>query len=379
MVRAEVREAYRRFVMDTYERYEVVPASGRGTVLRDVDGSEYLDFLSGIAVNVLGHSHPRVVEAVQEQAERLMHCSNLYYVENQSRLATLLVEETGFGTAFFCNSGTEAVEAAIKLVRRTADGHEVVALRDAFHGRTMGALSATWREGYRKPFEPLVPGFRFAEKTFESLESLVTGETAAVIMEPLQGEGGVYETSRDLAEGARELCDENGALLIFDEVQTGMGRTGKFLGHEWLGVEPDAVTLAKGLGNGFPVGALLAREGVSFGRGEHASTFGGNPLACAAALATVETVLEENLPERALETGRYLADGLEELEAVEHVRGMGLLLGAETGRRAEALVSSALDGGLLLNAVTETAIRLAPPLNVSREEVDRAVMIVDEA
>ncbi len=254
----------------------------------------------------------------------------------------------------------------------------MVAFRGAFHGRTLGALSATWKEKYRKPFEPLVPGFRFAEKTVESLETMVTEETAAVIMEPLQGEGGVYEVPVGLAEAARELCDENDALLIFDEVQTGVGRTGRFLGHEWLGVDADAVTLAKGLGNGFPVGALLAREGVSFGRGEHASTFGGNPLACAAALATVQTVLEEDLSGRALETGEYLSDKLEELDRVEQVRGRGLLLGAEVGAGAEGLVESALERGLLLNAVTETAIRLAPPLNVSREEVDRAVSIIDQ-
>lgn len=372
-------EAEGRFVMDTYGRYDVVPESGEGAVLRDKDGTEYLDFLSGIAVNVLGHSHPRVVEAVKEQAERLTHCSNFYYIENQSRLAELFADETSFDRTFFCNSGTEAVEAAIKLARRSRDGHRVVALREAFHGRTLGSLSATWNPKYRDPFEPLVPGFEFAEKNPESLEDAVDDETAAVVMEPIQGEGGVRENPSELVEAARELCDDHDALLVFDEVQAGIGRTGRFLGHEWFDVEPDAVTLAKGLGNGFPIGALLARDGLSFGRSEHASTFGGNPLACAAALATVETVLEQDLPGRAIETGRRLADGLERLDKVEEVRGRGLLLGADLDREADPVVESALERGLLLNAVTDTALRIAPPLNVEREQVERAVEIVDAA
>jgi len=377
MDRDAVKEAEKRYVMDTYGRYDVVPESGKGTVLRDVNGEEYLDFLSGIAVNVLGHSHPRVVQAVQEQAENLMHCSNFYHIGGQSELAQLFSQNTTFNQSFFCNSGTEAVEAAIKLARRSTDGHGIVALEKSFHGRTLGALSATWKEKYREPFEPLVPGYSFAQKDPESLKEKVTGETAAVLMEPIQGEGGVLENTKELAQTARDLCDDNDALLVFDEVQAGIGRTGKLLGHHWLDVEPDAAALAKGLGNGFPVGALLSKD-HSFGRSEHASTFGGNPLACAAALATVRTVLEKDLPKRARETGERLRGKLEKLGKIESVRGKGLLVGAELDREADEVVDAALDRGLLLNAVTDTALRLAPPLNVKRTEVDQAVEIIDE-
>lgn len=379
MERDAVIEAENRYVMDTYGRYDVVPESGEGTILRDRDGTEYLDFLAGIATNVLGHSHPAVVEAVREQAEKLTHCSNFYYIENQSRLAELLAEETPFHKSFYCNSGTEAIEASIKLARRGTDGHEVVALKDAFHGRTLGALSATWKEKYREPFEPLVPGYRFADKTPESLKQHVNENTAAVIMEPVQGEGGVLENPAELVETARDLCTDNDALLVFDEVQTGIGRTGRFLGHEWFDVEADAAALAKGLGNGFPVGALLARDGLEFGRGEHASTFGGNPLATAAATATVETVIERDLPGRAVEIGSYLRERLLDVDYVTGVRGRGLLLGAQLDRDADPVVDHALKNGILLNAVTDTAIRLAPPLNVEKEHVDRVVSVLDEA
>jgi acetylornithine/N-succinyldiaminopimelate aminotransferase len=374
--------ASRGSVLPTYARADITIVRGEGCRVWDDEARSYLDFGSGIAVAGLGHRHPAVTAAAHAQLDRLWHASNLYWTEPMLRLAELLSERMGGAQAFFCNSGAEANEAAIKVARKTTGRSRVVALEGGFHGRTYGALSATGQPGKWEGFGPLVPGFSFARPNdVESLEAAVSpgGELAAIMLEPVLGEGGVVPLEEGFVQAAAEIAREVGALLCMDEVQSGLGRTGTFFAHEQLGVEPDLVTLAKGLGNGLPIGALLAREGVAdaIGPGDHGSTFGGNPVACAAACAVVESIddaLLDNVAARAAQLGQ----GLEGVPGVLEVRGRGLLLAAVLGRDAGGVVDECRARGLLVLTAGPDVLRLLPPLVVTEAEVDEALGVLAE-
>jgi len=387
MLTEELVQGARQYLMDTYARYPLALARGQGTRVYDVEGREYLDFIAGIAVNVLGHCHPKVTLALQQQAHRLVHTSNLFYTEPQVQLARALVVHSFADKVFFCNSGAEANEAAIKLARRWAhekDGasrYEIVSMLNSFHGRTLATLTATGQEKVQKGFEPLPEGFRYVPfNDAEALSQAVTSKTAAVLLEIVQGEGGVQIVTPAFLKACREISRERGALLILDEVQTGIGRTGRLFAYEHFGVTPDVMTLAKGLGGGVPIGACLATDDVAkvFTPGSHASTFGGNPLVCAAALAVLEAILEDqDLLSQCTRLGEYFMKGLQELQgrcpAVTAVRGLGLLIGVEVTVDACELVHDLRKRGILANATSERVLRFAPPLIVTHAEIDRVV------
>jgi acetylornithine/N-succinyldiaminopimelate aminotransferase len=372
-------------VMETYKRLDIAPTRGRGSWLFDAEGRGYLDFISGIATNTLGHAHPKLVEAVQKQAATLIHCSNLYEVPLQAEVADLLTELTDFDKVFFCNSGTEANEAAIKLARKHAaaehgpEKHEVLTFSRSFHGRTYGGLTATAQPKFHEGFGPMLPGFRYVPfGDLEAAREAVSEKTAAVLVEPVQGEGGIHVAPEGFLEGLRELCDEHGALLIFDEVQTGVGRTGHLFAYQGAGVVPDVLTSAKGLGGGVPVGAMLAKEACAALRpGDHGCTFGGNPLAMAAAKVVLETVSDPAFLEEVRFKGKVLRNALEGLAArfaEAEVRGEGLLLGLDLGPEAAPEVfRKCLEDGVLVNLIGGSTIRIAPPLTVTRAEIRQAL------
>ena len=372
-----------------YRRLKICLVKGSGTRVWDSEGREYLDCVAGIAVNNVGHCHPKVVEAIRRQAGKLMHCSNLYYIEPQARLAEKLVEmlPREIEKVFFCNSGTEAVEAALKLARKASGKPGIIAMEGSFHGRTFGSLSVTGQEKYRLSFEPLVPGVKFVKfGDLQSLADALDDTIGAVILEPIQGEGGIVVPPEGYLRSVREFCDENGLLLIVDEIQTGMGRTGAFLASQRIGVVPDIVCMAKGLGGGFPIGVMAARGEVmdSFQPGDHASTFGGNPLACAAALAALEVLEEEKLVEKARETGRWAMQKMEKIKLthpsqVTDVRGLGLMLGLQMAseRIAQEVFDQCLKERILVNRTAGTVIRLVPPLSISRDELSRAFSCIE--
>ncbi|HEX7768388.1 MAG TPA: acetylornithine transaminase [Nitrospira sp.] len=385
----ELKDFAAKYLMQTYARQPISIVRGRGAKVYDMEGREYIDFVGGIAVNILGHGHPDLVQAIQRQAAQLIHVSNLYYTEPQVRLAQMLVDHSCADRVFFCNSGAEANEAAIKLARRYghekhgADRFEIITMKNSFHGRTMATLTATGQEKVQKGFEPLVPGFVYAPfNDFEAIESLVTDKTTAIMLEPIQGEGGVHVADQAYLKNLRELCTQKDILLIFDEVQTGMGRTGTLFAYEQLGVEPDIMTLAKGLGGGMPIGACLAKDAVAavFTAGTHASTFGGNPLACAAGLAVCRILIEGRVLEQARRMGDYLAKGLADFKdrhrAVRDVRGLGLLQGLEVEIDAKAVVADCLTRGVLVNATSERVLRFVPPLIITQAEIDRVLEIL---
>jgi len=357
-------------LLPTYARLGVTFVEGDGAWLVDANGKRYLDLVAGIAVVALGHRHPAPLAAAHAQLDRLWHVSNLYSTEPMEALAGRLSDRFGGARAFFCNSGTEAVEAALKWARKATGRKELVALEGSFHGRTMGALSVTGQPAKRAPFEPLVPHVRFV--TPETLADAVTDETAAILLEPVQGEGGVRPLEADTLTLARALADDHGALLVFDEVQTGVGRCGAFFAWERFGVRPDAVTLAKGLANGLPIGVLLVSDDAPTGLepGDHASTFGGNPVSCAAACAVVDAV-DAGL----LAHVREISNRFARLGAV---RGLGLLLALELGRPAGPVVEAALERGLLVGTAGETALRLTPPLTITAAETDAAIDLLRE-
>jgi acetylornithine/N-succinyldiaminopimelate aminotransferase len=360
----------------TYARYPVEFASGRGCVLVDADGVEYLDFLSGVAVCNTGHCHPHVVAAVQQQAARLMHVSNLYWNAPMVRLAERLTARALGGVVFFTNSGAEANEAAIKLVRKARPRGDVVVFHGAFHGRTYGALSATPQESKQAPFAPLVPGFRAIAPEVDAVRAAVDERTAAVLMEPVLGESGVHPMPDELLRAAREACDAVGAALVFDEVQTGMGRTGTLWAHEPSGVVPDAMTLAKGLGGGLPIGALVIGPRLAgvFAPGDHGSTFAGGPVACAAANAALDVLDDEALLARVRELGERLAEGVRELPRVAVVRARGLMVAADVDADAPDLARRALlEQRLVINATGPRTLRFLPPLVVEEAEIDDAL------
>ncbi len=375
--------------MTTYRPAPIAFVRGRGPYLWDADGQQYLDFLAGIAVCSTGHAHPKVADAIARQAATLIHTSNLYCIPPQAELARKLCELSFADRCFFANSGAEANEAAIKLARKWAEtkgltGRTIITAEASFHGRTLATITATGQEKYRKHFVPLPAGFRYVPYNDPAaLAGAIDDEICAVMLEPLQGEGGVVVPDDDYLAKVRELCDQHGILLILDEVQTGMGRTGRWFGYEYSGITPDIMTLAKALASGVPIGACVATEEVAsaFEPGDHASTFGGNYLACAAALATIEVMEEEGLVENAMRMGAYLQEKLRGLGGiVTGTRGKGLLVAALLSEpKAREIDIACRERGLLINAVAEDKLRFAPPLVVGEAEVDRAVEVVGEA
>lgn len=379
-------------VMNTYGRLPMALVKGAGTCVWDSEGKQYLDFVTGLAVTSLGHSHPEIIEAITQQASQILHSSNLYWIPNQVQLAKLLTENSFAEKVFFCNSGAEANEGAIKLARKYAKQHygqgkyNIVSLKNSFHGRTMATLTATGQTKYQKGFEPLPPGFSYLEmNNLSEVEQAINKDTAAVFLEPIQGEGGVHPVAKEFVHKVREVCDKNGALLIFDEVQCGVGRTGKLFAHEWFDVKPDIMTLAKALGNGVPIGAVLAADRVaaSFQPGDHASTFGGNHLATAVGCKVIEIMTREGFLKEVETKGNYLAAKLQNLAHKfafkGQVRGLGLILGLPIENKGPEIVNYCCQQGLLINFVAGTTLRFLPPLTVSLHEIDQAMVILEKA
>ncbi len=391
MITGDIIADSQKYLMNTYARQPLVLIKGRGMKVFDSDGREYYDYVAGVATNNLGHCHPRVVVALQKQAQRLIHISNHYHNEPQINLAKMLVQHSFADKAFFCNSGTEAIEGAIKLARRYGrevlhqDRYEIITMRGSFHGRTMGALSATGQEKMHKGFDPLVPGFKFVPfNDIDAVEHAVNEHTCAVLVEPVQGEGGVNVPSDVYLKSIRHICDHHGLLLILDEIQTGMGRTGKLFAYEHSGITPDVMALAKGLGGGLAIGAVVASDKAAqaFTPGTHGSTFGGNPLACSAAIASLEAILEDNIIIQAVEhLSRHFMQGLADLKGkysfIKDVRGKGLLIGVELDFEGKDIVTACLKEGFLINCTMEKVLRFMPPLIVNEEEIDLLLEALD--
>lgn len=388
---AEVIAGHEKCVMNTYFRSPIVLVKGKGSYVWDIYGDRYLDFWPGWAVNSLGHCHPRLVAAVKKQVSTLIHVSNYLYHPLQGELAQLLVEASFPGKVFFCNSGAEAVEGAIKLARKYArtiikrDAYEIITAFNSFHGRTFGALSATGQSKYQQDFQPLVPGFKYVPfNDLRALEKAVSKKTCAVLLEPIQGEGGVNVASPEYLGGVRQVCSRNNLLLILDEVQTGLGRTGKMFAYQHYGITPDVITVAKGLGGGVPIGATIARNEVAeaLKPGTHASTFGGNPLACAAGIAVLETIKQQKVLNNVNQQSRYLFSGLASLHSkfpfIKEIRGMGLLVGVELEFSGKKIVEQCQKNKLLINCTADKVLRMAPSLLVTSQEIDQAVDILED-
>lgn len=380
-----------KYIAHTYNRYPLLLVRGKGTRVWDLNGKEYLDFFAGLAVCNLGHCHPKVVKAIQDQAEKLIHVSNLYYIEPQIELASLLCKHSFAGKVFFCNSGAEANEGALKLARKYAkekigeDRYEVITMENSFHGRTLATLTATAQKKYHKGYGPLMPGFKYVPfNDLKAVREAIGPKTCAVLLEPIQGEGGVNIPSEGYLKGLREICDEKGILLILDEVQVGMGRTGKLFAYEHEDMKPDLLTVAKSLAGGVPIGALLIRDEIakSFEPGDHASTFGGNPLATAAGVAALSAILEEGMLDHCQKVGEYFLSRLEEIKKkfpfVQEVRGRGLILGMELKIEGAEIVKKMMKKGFLINCTAGNVLRFLPPLIVTEEEVDRMISALEE-
>jgi acetylornithine/N-succinyldiaminopimelate aminotransferase len=386
-----IQAAEAKLLLPTYERNPILFVDGEGMYLIDENGERYLDLLSGIGVNALGYGHPAIIRAIEQQSRKLVHISNLYFHQGQAELALRLTEKTGLDRAFFCNSGTEAWEAAMKLARaysalKRSEGHAMgtrfLAVENSFHGRTMGALSTTHKEKYREPFEPLVPGVDFVRfNDVDHLRASFSNDVCAILMESIQGEGGVRPVSQEFIAAARELTKSTGALLVLDEIQSGFGRTGKWCAYQHFGVQPDVTTLAKPLAGGLPLGAMLCTEEASraIHPGLHGSTFGGGPLACAVAVAVMDTIEQKDLLTNIRETGGYFKRQLHDLaarhESVVEVRGLGLMLSMEmeSAELAKEIVTRMLERRILINRTSDTVLRFLPPYIMSREHVDLAV------
>jgi predicted acetylornithine/succinylornithine family transaminase len=378
-------------IAHTYNRFPILPVRGKGTRIWDIEGKEYVDFFSGLAVCNLGHCHPKVVKAIQAQAEKLIHVSNLYYIEPQIALASLLCKHSFADKVFFCNSGAEANEGALKLARKYAkektgeDRYEIITMERSFHGRTLATLTATGQAKYHKGYAPLMPGFKHVPfNDLKAVSEAIGSKTCAVLLEPIQGEGGVNIPSEGYLTGLREICNEKGILLILDEVQVGMGRTGKLFAYEHEDIRPDMLTLAKSLAGGVPIGALLIKEEIarSFEPGDHASTFGGNFLATAAGVAALNAILEEGMLENCRRVGEHFLSKLKEVPKkfpfVQEVRGRGLILGMELKINGAEIVKEMMKRGFLINCTMDKVLRFLPPLIVTEEEVDRLIEALEE-
>ena len=378
----------KKYVMQSYSRIPLVIDKGKGVRVWDKEGREYLDFISGIGVNAIGHCHPEILRALTHQAKRLLHCSNLYYIEPQANLARALCEVSFADKVFFSNSGAEANEAAIKLARRWGKGkrYEIITMKESFHGRTLTTLRATAQTKYQKGFGPFPPGFKYSPfNDLTKLKERVSEKTCAIMLEPIQGEGGIHMASEDFMEGVWEICRGKRILLILDEIQCGLGRTGKMFAYQHYGIEPHIMTLAKPLAGGLPMGATLAKEEVAslFKPGDHASTFGGNPLVSSAALAFLKVMDDENLVKKAEEIGEYFGERLKELKAkyslIKEIRGKGLMRGIELEFEGKGVVEKCRYQGLLINCTAKKVLRFLPPLTVKEEEIDQAVDILQGA
>ena len=390
MTNQEIIAQADQVIIKTYGRYQVAFVRGQGSTVWDADGKAYTDFLSGLAVTVLGHCHPRVVEAITKQAQTLIHVSNFYHTVPQTEVATFLSEHAFGGKAFFCNSGAEANEAALKLARKYShDRHgeersEIITTTNSFHGRTLGTVAATGQEKVRKGFEPTMPGFTYvAYGDLAAMEQAMTEQTCAVLVEPIQGEGGIVVPPAGYLAGLRQMCDQREVLLMFDEVQTGIGHTGYYFGYQHEGVVPDVMTLAKGLAGGMPIGVMMAKPHIAeaLGPGTHGSTFGGNPISCSAALAVLRTIEDEHLLDHVQEVGAYFLDGLRRLQKkyafITEVRGRGLMVAAELDRPGGHMVVKAMERGYLINCTVDCVLRFLPPLIITRQEVDGLLTTLD--
>lgn len=391
MTTSELMTLSDKYIMSTYKRFPIVLVKGSGARVWDSDGKEYLDFVAGIAVCSLGHSHPNVVDALKKQVDILTHVSNLYYIEPQIRFAKMLIENSFADKAFFCNSGAEANEAAIKLARKyahgnmTGDKYELITMKDSFHGRTLATVAATGQTKFQVGFEPLPTGFRYVPfNDIDALEDSITDATCGIMLEPIQGEGGIKVPNAEYLSKVRKICDDRGILMILDEVQVGMGRTGTLFAYEQYKIKPDIVTLAKAVGNGFPVGVMMATERIAsaFQPGNHASTFGGNPLAMASALATLKTILNGGVLENVKRVGGYFLKRLEDLKSkydiVKDVRGKGLILGVELSVEGANIVMECMDKGVLINCTGGNVLRFVPPLVVTEKDVDAVLNVLEE-
>ena len=392
MTTQEYIEEAEKSLLHTYNRYQIVLDKGDGVYLYDTDGKKYLDFASGIAVFAFGYNNKEYNGALKEQIDKLIHTSNLYYNVPAIEAAAKLTKISGMDRVFFTNSGTEAIEGAIKTVRKYAynkDGktdHEIIAMKHSFHGRSMGSLSVTGNTHYQDPFKPLIGGVKFAEyNNLESVKELITDKTCGIILEPVQGEGGVYPATEELLQGIRKLCDENDILLVFDEIQCGMGRTGKMFAHEYYGVKPDVMTVAKALGCGFPVGAFLTNEKAAvLVPGDHGTTYGGNPLACKAVSKVLDMFADNNILENVNEVSAYLDTKLQELcdkyEIAKEFRGKGLLKGLVIDEKVPVnqIILKAMDLGLIVISASGNVLRMVPPLVITKENVDEMIAIVDQ-
>ncbi len=378
-------------VAKTYGRYPLVAAAGEGCWLTDIEGKKYLDFLAGVAVNNLGHCHPKVVAALQDQAGKLLHCSNYFHIPQQIELAEILCTHSFGDRVFFCNSGAEANEAALKLVRKySADKYgdnrsEIITAQGSFHGRTIATISATGQEKIRSGFSPLVPGFKYVPfGDIQAIKAAITPQTCAIMLEPIQGEGGINLPPEGYLQAVRELCNERELLLIFDEIQVGLGRTGYLFAYQHDNVEPDVMTLAKALAAGPPIGAMVAREeyAAALSPGTHGSTFGGNPLIAAAGVAAMKVLLEDDILDNCITMGIYLRSKLEQLREkypfISNVRGRGLMVGMELSIDGGDIVKTALDRGLLINCTVGKVLRFVPPLIVTQPEIDQMIEILDK-
>jgi predicted acetylornithine/succinylornithine family transaminase len=385
-----IREMAERLLFQTYARFPIVIERGQGCRVWDSDGRQYLDLVAGLAVCNVGHCHPKVTKAIKEQAERLIHISNLYFSSPQVKLAEKLIEYSFADRVFFCNSGAEANEGALKIARRFAkekgfpERYEVITMTNSFHGRTLATLAATGQEKHRRGFEPMPDGFRHCPfNDLNALEESISEKTCAIMVEPIQGEGGVNLPSEGYLEALRDLCDRKGILLIFDEVQTGMGRTGKLFAYQHSPVIPDIMTIAKGLAGGIPMGAILAKEEVAscMGPGSHASTFGGNPVCASAALAVISILIDDGLIDNCEKMGRYFINRLNWLKGIypqiRDVRGKGLLIGMELDVAGSGIVRRCMEKGVLINCTVDRVLRFIPPLSISEEEIDLAIDVLN--
>ncbi len=388
MQTSEIIELYERAVIKNYNRLPIVITRGQGCSMWDNDGKEYLDMFPGWAVSGLGHCHPKVVEAIRQQAGELIHIDNTFYNIPQGQLASMLSERSFGGKCFFCNSGAEANEAAIKLARLFGgqDRYKIITMEKSFHGRTFAAMTATGQSKTHAGFQPLVPGFTYVPfNDLQAINQAIDEETAAIMLEPIQGEGGINIADKDYINSLRQICDENNILLIFDEVQTGIGRTGKWFGYQHYEIVPDIITLAKALGGGVSIGAIIAKPEIAeyLKPGTHASTFGGNPLACAAGIAVIEAIEEDNLLQNAIEMGQYCKQKLlalkEKTHLIQDIRQCGLMIGIELTVAGDKIVSIALDRGLRINCTQQNILRMLPAMIVTREQIDKAIDILASA